>query len=84
VLDVPIEAAADIEAASTAMLEVAQQLQAEEGWTEAFMAEPEVQGVERLTREETVIRLVARVRPVDQWRVARELRRRIRERLDSP
>jgi moderate conductance mechanosensitive channel len=84
VLDVPIEAAADIEMACTAMLEVAQQLQAEEGWTEAFMAEPEVQGVERLTREETVIRLVARVRPVDQWRVARELRRRIRERLDSP
>ncbi len=84
VLDVPIEAAADIDAASSAMLEVAQHLKAEEGWTDAFMAEPEVQGVERMTREETVIRLVARVRPVDQWRVARELRRRIRERLDSP
>jgi len=41
-----------------------------------------VQGVEAMTREETVIRLVVRVRPLEQWRTARELRRRIREGLD--
>jgi moderate conductance mechanosensitive channel len=82
VLDVPIAASAAIAAASSAMLEVAQQLYRESSWADAFLGEPEVQGVERLTREETVIRLVARVRPVEQWRVARELRRRIRERLD--
>jgi moderate conductance mechanosensitive channel len=82
VLDVPIAADADIAAASSAMLGVAQHLHREDGWAEAFLGEPEVQGVERLTREETVIRLVARVRPGEQWRVARELRRRIRERLD--
>jgi small-conductance mechanosensitive channel len=82
VLDVPIAASADIAAASSAMLAVAQQLRGEQEWTDAFQGEPEVQGVEQLTREETVIRLVARVRPLEQWRVARELRRRIRERLD--
>ncbi|MFN2517560.1 MAG: mechanosensitive ion channel family protein [Jatrophihabitantaceae bacterium] len=82
VLDVPIAAAANITAASSAMLAVAQQLRDEPEWADAFLGEPEVQGVEQLTRDETVIRLVARVRPVDQWRVARELRRRIRERLD--
>jgi small-conductance mechanosensitive channel len=82
VLDVPIAANADIAAASSVMLAVAQQLRTEDGWAEAFLGEPEVQGVEQLTREETVIRLVARVRPLEQWRVARELRRRIRERLD--
>jgi len=82
VLDVPIAAAADIAAASSAMLAVAQQMHGEQAWADAFLGEPEVQGVEQLTREETVIRLVARVRPVEQWRVARELRRRIRERLD--
>jgi len=82
VLDVPIPAAHDIAVASAAMLAVAQQLHGEQAWTDAFLGEPEVQGVERLTREETVIRLVARVRPVEQWRVARELRRRIRGRLD--
>ena len=55
---------------------------AEEAWAAVFMQEPEVQGVEAMTREETTIRLVARVRPLEQWRTARELRRRIRERLD--
>jgi hypothetical protein len=30
-----------------------------------------------------VIRLVAKVRPLEQWRTARELSRRIRERLDT-
>jgi small-conductance mechanosensitive channel len=41
-----------------------------------------VQGVAAMTREETVIRLVAKVRPLEQWRTARELRRRIRDRLE--
>ncbi|MDT4941362.1 MAG: hypothetical protein QOJ34_1451, partial [Pseudonocardiales bacterium] len=31
----------------------------------------------------TVIRLVAKVRPLEQWRTARELRRRIRDRLEK-
>jgi small-conductance mechanosensitive channel len=82
VLDVPIAATADIDEASSAMSALAHQMHGEPEWADAFMSEPEVQGVEQLTRDETVIRLVARVRPVQQWRVARELRRRIRERLD--
>ncbi|MCW2594495.1 MAG: moderate conductance mechanosensitive channel [Pseudonocardiales bacterium] len=82
VLDVPIDAWADVAAASTAMLDVAKEMAAEDGWSNVFISEPEVQGVEALTRDETVIRLVARVRPLEQWRTARELRRRIRGRLD--
>jgi small conductance mechanosensitive channel len=82
VLDVPIAASIDVEAASAAMLEVARQMHAEKEWAEVFLDEPEVQGVEAITREETVIRLVVRVRPPEQWRTARELRRRIRDRLD--
>jgi small-conductance mechanosensitive channel len=82
VLDVPIAASTDLEAASAALRIVAEQMYAEPEWAEVFLSEPEVQGVEAMTREETVIRLVARVRPLEQWRTARELRRRIRERLD--
>ncbi|MEO6886414.1 MAG: mechanosensitive ion channel family protein, partial [Jatrophihabitantaceae bacterium] len=82
VLDVPIAASADIDRATRAMLDVAQQMRAEQQWTDAFLGEPEVQGVESMTLAETVIRLVARVRPAEQWRTARELRRRIRERLE--
>jgi moderate conductance mechanosensitive channel len=82
VLDVPIAAETNIETASAAMLDVAQQMHDDEAWAQVFLSAPEVQGVEQLTREETVIRLVARVRPGEQWRTARELRRRIRDRLD--
>jgi small-conductance mechanosensitive channel len=82
VLDIPIDAWADVATASAAMLEVGTAMADEDAWSPVFLSPPEVQGVEQMTREETVIRLVARVRPLEQWRTARELRRRIRDRLD--
>ncbi len=82
VLDVPIDAWADVASASHAILDEAEQMRAEDDWNGVFLGDPDMQGVESMTREETVIRLVARTRPGEQFRVARELRRRIRERLD--
>jgi moderate conductance mechanosensitive channel len=83
VLDVPIEAWANVEQASTAILEVAQRMRGEDDWSPVFLGDPDMQGVEAMTREETVLRLVVRTRPGEQFRVARELRRRIREKLDQ-
>lgn len=83
VLDVPIDAWADVAAASQAILSEAETMRQEEAWTDVFLGDPEVQGVESMTREETVIRMVARTRPGEQFRIARELRRRIRVRLDT-
>lgn len=82
VLDVPIDAWADVAAASQAILDEAERMRAEDEWTGVFLGDPDLQGVESMTREETVIRMVARTRPGEQFRIARELRRRIRERLD--
>jgi moderate conductance mechanosensitive channel len=82
VLDVPIAASTDIDAASTALREVADEMHAEDEWASVFLGEPDVEGVEAITRDETVLRLVVRVRPLEQWRTARELRRRIRDRLE--
>jgi moderate conductance mechanosensitive channel len=82
VLDIPIDAWADVDAASEAMRAVAAEMAEQEDWAPVFLTTPEVQGVESMTREETVIRLVAKVRPLEQWRTARELRRRIRDRLE--
>ncbi len=82
VLDVPISASVDIDAASAALREVADEMHAEDEWAPVFIGEPDVQGVESITRYETVLRLVVRVRPLEQWRTARELRRRIRDRLE--
>ena len=82
VLDVPIDASADVAEASGAILDEAEQMRAEEEWGGVFLGDPDMQGVESMTREETVLRLVARVRPGEQFRTARELRRRVRARLD--
>lgn len=81
VLDVPIAASDDPAAARTAIATAARELYAEDGWTASFLAEPELLGIESLSREELVIRLVARVRPLEQWRVARELRARVQATL---
>lgn len=44
---------------------------------------PKVLGVENLGEYEVVVRVVADVRPPYQWEIARELRRRIKQRLDE-
>jgi small conductance mechanosensitive channel len=82
VLDVPLDAWADVDRASAAMASVAGEMATDQQWAGVFLAEPEVLGVESMTRDETVIRLVAKVRPLEQWRTARELRRRIRDTLE--
>jgi moderate conductance mechanosensitive channel len=83
VLDVPISVADSVAVATSAISEAAADVYADERWLPSFIGTPEVLGVETLGREETVIRLVARVRPLEQWRVARELRGRIRAKFDE-
>ena len=78
VLDVPIDAWADVAAASAAIQDEAETMRTEDEWAPKFLGDPDLQGVESMTREETVIRLVVRVRPGAQFGVARELRRRVR------
>ncbi|MGI8879321.1 MAG: mechanosensitive ion channel family protein [Jatrophihabitans sp.] len=81
VLDVPIAPTADVDRASQIMLGVATDLAADSAWHDIFLGAPELAGIEELTQEKTVIRVTARVRPPDQWRTARELRRRIRDQI---
>jgi small-conductance mechanosensitive channel len=83
VLDVPISVTDNVAIATSAMSEAAAEVYADERWLPSFVEAPEVLGIETLGREETVIRLVARVRPLEQWRVARELRGRIRAKFDE-
>jgi small-conductance mechanosensitive channel len=83
VLDVPIDAGADVEAASELMQTVAAEVYADPAWSPSFLDVPAVEGIESMTLDQTIIRLVARVRPNDHGPVARELRRRIRVGLDE-
>jgi small-conductance mechanosensitive channel len=83
VIDVPIATADDLSAARAAMAEAATSLYTDPAWSQRFLDEPVILGVESLGREETLVRITARVRPLEQWRTARELRGRIRLALDA-
>jgi len=83
VLDVPIPYAADVDAAGTAMKEVADALRADESWADEIMDEPQLLGIEQITEEGVVLRLTMKTRPLQQWRVGRELRRRLKDRFDA-
>ncbi|MEO6503764.1 MAG: mechanosensitive ion channel family protein [Jatrophihabitantaceae bacterium] len=83
VLDVPVGIGQDVPAALAVIAEAGAELYADQQWLPSLLAEPEVLGIEQLGRDQTTLRLVARVKPLEQWRVARELRARIRSKLDS-
>lgn len=83
VIDVPIDAEDNLEAATQAISGAIESVAADEDWKSCFLEQPEVLGVESLSRGETVLRISAKVRPHEQWRVGRELRARIREAFDT-
>lgn len=79
-LDVQIASNADIERARAAMKRVADEVWHEDG---AILEEPEVVGVTGLGPGWIIIRLIAKTRPLEQWRVNRLLRERIKDELDQ-
>ncbi len=78
VLDIPVSYETDIDAAQQVIRDTAHKLAQEDGWRDVILAEPEVWGVETLNLDSVVIRLVAKTVPLEQWRVGRELRARVR------
>jgi len=83
VLDLPVAHSTDLDSARAAMKQVADQLYADPDWAEVFLSEPEDLGVESITAEGITLRLQVRTTTSEQWRVARELRLRIKERFDA-
>ena len=78
-LDVQIALDSDIDRARTAMKRVSDEL-----WREdpAIIEEPEVWGVQRLEPAGITVRLVAKTKPLEQWRITRRLRERIKAEFD--
>ena len=81
VIDMPVAHDTDLEKARTLMQEVADAMYADENWAAVLLAEPESLGVEQITAEGVFLRLIVRTTNVDQWRVGRELRMRLKERF---
>jgi moderate conductance mechanosensitive channel len=83
VLDIPVDYDTDISKAMAVIKETADAMWHDENWKEAILAEPEVWGVEELTPSSVKIRLVVQTLPLEQWRVARELRARLKKAFDA-
>jgi small-conductance mechanosensitive channel len=83
VLDIPVSYEADIDKAQDVIKRTAVELANEPRWRDRILGEPEVWGVESLTLDAVVIRLVAKTAPLEQWRIGRELRARVKVALDA-
>src|SRR3954470_8543202 len=79
-IDVEVAYETDLDHAQEVIARVAREVAAEDS---DVIEEPEVWGVEALGAHGIVIRLVVKTRPSEQFRVSRELRRRIKTAFDQ-
>jgi small-conductance mechanosensitive channel len=83
VLDIGVAYREDIDQVIGVLRELGQEFHADPQWGELLLDPPEVLGVESFGDSAVVIRMVAKTLPLKQWDVARELRRRIKNRFDE-
>jgi small-conductance mechanosensitive channel len=83
VLDVSISYSEDLTRVQEVLHDVAEQLYHDKDFSGVILEEPEIWGVQSLTTDAVVIRLTMKTAPMEQWRVARELRQRIKTRFDE-
>jgi moderate conductance mechanosensitive channel len=82
-LDIGVGYTANVDEAAAVIKRVADEMAAEEAYRTLFLDEPQIWGVESLSADSVVIRLVIKTKPGEQWPIARELRRRIKYALDE-
>jgi small-conductance mechanosensitive channel len=83
-IDLPVPYGSDVDGAGAVMQAAADELVDEDDFAEAVLEEPQLLGVEEIDVEKgVVLRMTMKVRPADQWRIARALRQRIADRLDE-
>lgn len=82
VLDVQVGLDVDIDRVLGLMVAVTEALRSEVGWNTEIIGLPEPLGVNALTPQGVTVRLVVRTRAGSQWRVQRELRRRLKIEFD--
>jgi small conductance mechanosensitive channel len=83
VIDVSVSYEQDIGQVLDLLEEAANELWEDEEWRELILEAPEVWGVEALSADAVVVRVVVKTQPLKQWNVARELRARIKARFDE-
>ena len=82
-VDVEVAYSTDLDATTRAIERVAHELYADDHWAPKLLEQPEVWGVEELGPDGISVRLVANTRPLEQCKVARELRARLKVAFDQ-
>jgi moderate conductance mechanosensitive channel len=82
-VDVEVAYSTDLDEATRTIEQVAHVMWGDEQWAPRLLEQPEVWGVEELGPEGIRVRLVAKTRPLEQWKVARELRARLKVGFDQ-
>jgi small conductance mechanosensitive channel len=83
VLDVPVEYDADLDKVRMLLTETAARLAIEPPWDEIILEDPTVWGVQALSGEAVVVRVVCKTAPGKQSDTACELRERVKKAFDS-
>lgn len=83
VLDVGVAYKEDTDRVMAVLRDIGQQLYADESWKPLLVEPVEVPGIETFAESAVNIRVMVKTLPLKQWDVARELRRRIKQRFDQ-
>jgi small-conductance mechanosensitive channel len=82
-LDISVAYDTDVEKATACIKRVADEVWQGDAVGTSILEAPEVWGVENLGIDGIALRLVVKTVPLEQWKVARELRRRIKDAFDA-
>jgi len=83
IIDLAVPYDADVAAVQERMLGIATQMAADPKWRSRILEKPEIWGIESISAEAVVIRLVVKTRPGTKDDVARDLRARLKTGLDA-
>ncbi len=82
IVDIDVAYWEDLDQAIDVLKDECKKLAQDKNFKSIVSKEPEVLGVESLGESGVTIRIVAKTKPMKQWDVARELRKRLKKRLD--
>ncbi len=83
VLDVTFPYREDVNRVRRVLQEVADDLWHDDDYDHVIIEQPEVWGIEAVTADAITMRVTLKTAPLEQWRVAREMRARIKSRFDA-
>ena len=83
IIDLAIPYSSDVEAVQTELLRVATALASSRKWRSVILEKPEIWGLESISAEALVTRLVVKTRVSAKWDFARDLRLHLKRALDG-